>query len=88
MKVEVLSKTATGRLSAVFSFLFIVLIVLKISIQIHLPTPFIAGLGITGFIFGMIAVLKKRDRALLTLLSVLVGLLIIFWAAAEMAFPH
>lgn len=88
MKIRVWSKTAAGRLAAIFNLLFITLIALKIFIQIHLPTPFIAGLGMAGFLIGMIAIFRNRERSLLTLLTVPVGLLIIFWTAAEIAFPH
>lgn len=88
MNIRVWPKAAAGRLAVIFSLLFLALTALKISIPILLPTPFIAGLGIAGFLVGMIAVFKDRDRALLTPLSVIVGLLIILWAAAEIAFPH
>lgn len=88
MKVHVWPKATAGRLAAIFCLLFIVLITLKISIQVHLPTPFIAGLGITGFLIGIFSIVKNRDRSLLTLLSVFIGLLIVFWAAAEIIFPH
>ncbi|MDD4550108.1 MAG: hypothetical protein PHT79_10170 [Syntrophomonadaceae bacterium] len=61
---------------------------LGISIRIPLPIPFIAGLGVIGFIMGIVSFVKNKDRSLLTLLSIPIGLLIIFWIAAELAFPH
>jgi hypothetical protein len=45
-------------------------------------------LGAIGFILGLISIFKNKDRSLFVLLSIPVGLLIIFWVAAEIAFPH
>lgn len=88
MKIQLGSKTATGKAAAVLSLMFIVLITLKIRVAIPLPTFLIAGIGLAGFLAGLIAVVKNKDRSLLVLLSVLVGVLIILWTAAEIAFPH
>jgi len=44
--------------------------------------------AVVGFIMGLIAVIKYKDRALLTLLSIPVGIIIIAWTIAEIAFPH
>jgi hypothetical protein len=93
MKIQFWSRTTAGKWAVALTLLFIVLMSLKmftlgISIRILLPTPFIAGLGVIGFILGIVSFVKNKDRALLTLLSIPVGLLIIFWAAAEIAFPH
>lgn len=93
MKIQLWSRTTAGKWAANLTLLFIVLMVLKfftleISIQIPLPTPFIAGLGVIAFIFGIVSFVKNKDRALLTLLSILVGLLTILWVGAEIAFPH
>lgn len=93
MKIQLWSKTKVGKSAAILTLLFIILISLKlltlrISIRIPLPTPFIAGLGVFGFIMGVVSFVKNKDRSLLTLLSIPVGLLIIFWIAAEIAFPH
>lgn len=51
-------------------------------------TTFLAVLGVIGFIMGVIAIIKYKDRALLTLLSIPVGIIIIAWTLAEIAFPH
>ncbi|WP_352419190.1 hypothetical protein [Proteiniborus sp.] len=51
---------------------------LGISIRIPIPTPFIAGLGVIGFILGIVSFAKNKDRSILTILSILAGLLIIF----------
>lgn len=93
MKIQLCSKTTTGKWVAILTLLFIVLISLKLStlvmlIRLPLPTPLIAVIGVAGFIVGVVSIIKNKDRALLTLLSIPVGLLIIFWTAAEIAVPH
>lgn len=61
---------------------------LAIHIRLPLPTPIIAVIGVAAFIMGLIPIIKHSDRALLTFLSISVGLIIIFWTIAEIAFPH
>jgi uncharacterized membrane-anchored protein len=56
--------------------------------RISLPSPLIAVLGVIGFVLGIISIVKNEDRALFTLLSIPVGLLILFWVAAEIVVPH
>lgn len=41
-----------------------------------------------GFLLGIVSVVKNKDRSILTLLAILIGLLIILWAVAEIVFPH
>ena len=93
MKIKLWSKTTAGKWAAILTLLFIVFMFLKFSalampIRFPLPTPFVAVIGVAGFIAGVISIIKNKDRSLLTLLSILLGLLIIFWTAAEIAFPH
>lgn len=93
MKIQLWSKTTAGKWAAILTLLFIVFMALKFSalampIRLPLPTPFVAVIGVAGFIAGVISIIRNKDRSLLTLLSILVGLLIIFWTAAEIAFPH
>ena len=89
MKIQVISKTKAGKSAAFLTLLFIVLIILKFfTYSIPLPTPVIAGLGVIGFILGTISMIKSKDRSLLTLLSVILGLLVVLWIAAEILFPH
>ena len=93
MKIQIWSKTKIGKWTSILTVLFIVFMALKFSalasiIQFPFPTPLIAGLGVIGFILGVISILKNKDRSLFVLLSIPVGLLIIFWVAAEIAFPH
>ncbi len=57
-------------------------------IRLPFRSPFIAVLGAIGFILGLISIFKNEDRSLFVLLSIPVGLLIIFWVVAEIAFPH
>ena len=93
MKIQLCSRTKAGKWAAILTLLFITLMSLKLSalamfIRLPLPTPLIAVIGVAGFIVGVVSIIKNKDRALLTLLSIPVGLLIIFWTIAEIAFPH
>ncbi len=93
MKIQIYSKKALGKWSAILTLLFIALMTIKIStlsmyIRLPLPTPFIAIIGIVGFVLGVISIIKNKDRAILTVISIPVGLIIFFWTAAEIIFPH
>ncbi len=56
--------------------------------SIPFPTPAIAGLGVIGFVLGTTSMIINKDRSLLTLLSVVLGLLVVLWVAAEILLPH
>lgn len=93
MKIQLCSKTKAGKWAAILTLLFIILMSLKLStlamfIRLPLPTPLIAVIGVVGFVVGIVSIIKNKDRALLTLLSIPIGLLIIFWTIAEIAVPH
>ena len=91
MKLEILSKTKLGKWATLLTLFFIVLMGLKVSnigVRLPLPSPLIAGFGVFGFLLAIISYFKNNDRSLFVLLSLSVGLLIIFWVAAEIAFPH
>ena len=93
MKMQLYSKSTTGRWAAILLLLFIVLMAIKLTalamiIRLPLPTPFLAVIGVAGFVMGVISIVKNKDRALLTLLSIPVGVLIIFWTLAEIVVPH
>lgn len=93
MKIQLWPKTTTGKWAVSLTLLFIILMALKmvnlaVMIRLPLPSPLIALLGVIGFVMGIISIIKNKDRAILTLLSIPIGLLIIFWVAAEIAFPH
>jgi hypothetical protein len=92
MKMQFWSKTTTGKWAAGLTLAFIVLMALKMvglgAIRLPLPSPVLALMGVIGFIMGLVAIIKYKDRALLTLLSIPVGIIIIVWTIAEIAFPH
>lgn len=73
MKLSLKPQTNLGRWAAVLSISFIILISLKVNPGIPLPEFAITGLGIAGFITGIVAVIKK-DLAVMALISILVGL--------------
>jgi len=88
MRLTILPKSTLGKWAAGLAIAFIVLITVKIQASLPLPTFFIAALGLAGFITGIVAVFKNRDRAILIFLSFIVGLIIMLWTAAEFMFPH
>lgn len=91
--MKIYSEAKTGKLSAILTLLFIVFMAIKLSalavlIRLPLPTPIIAVIGVAGFITGIVSIIKYKDKALLTLISIPIGLLIIFCTIAEIAVPH
>lgn len=91
--MQLYSKTTAGKWAAILALLFIVLMAIKLSalamlIRLPLPTPLLAIIGGVGFLLGIVSVVKNKDRSILTLLAILIGLLIILWAVAEIVFPH
>jgi hypothetical protein len=80
--------TRSGKWSVVISLAFIVLISLKMNGTMPLPTFAIAAIGLIGFIVAVFAFFSSKERSALIYLSILVGLVIIFWIAAEFLFPH
>ena len=88
MKFTFLPKTTLGKWSVGLSILFIILIWLKIQGSMPLPTFAIAVFGLAGFILSIVAIFKNKDRSILNLLPLLVGLIILLWIAAELIFPH
>ena len=92
MKFQFWSRTKIGKWANILTLVFIIFMALKLInleiIRVPIPTPFIAIIGLIGFIIGLISIIKKKDKALLTLLSILIGVLIIFWTIAEIMFPH
>lgn len=93
MKIQLYSKTTAGKWAANLTLLFIGLMAIKLSalamfIRLPLPTPFLALIGVVGFVLGIISIVKNKDRAIFTLLAIPIGLLIIFWTVAEIIFPH
>ena len=93
MKIQLYSKTTSGKWAAILTLLYITLMAIKLSalatyIRLPLPIPFIAVIGFAGFVMGVASFVKNKDRTILTMLSILIGLLIVFWTAAEIIFPH
>lgn len=86
--MKLLPVTTSGRWSLGLSLAFIVLIAIKIIAFLPLPTFAIALLGLAGFIVGIVAILIKKDRAILNFVAILVGLVIILWLVGEIIYPH
>lgn len=88
MKTTVAPKTNAGKWAIGLSLAFIILISFKMMGRMPLPTFGIAAIGLLGFLVGIYAVIKNKERSILTFIPILVGLVIIFWTAAELLFPH
>jgi hypothetical protein len=93
MKLKFWSRITTGKWASILTLLFIGLMFIKIttlgiSVRLPIPSPFIAVLGVLGFIMGLIAIIKYKDRSIMVILTIPFGLLIIFWILAEITFPH
>lgn len=52
--------------------------------------PMLAGFasGITAFITGTVALLRRKERAPLVFLSTAIGALLLLFLSAEVLFPH
>ncbi|MDD4774043.1 MAG: hypothetical protein PHZ09_10670 [Eubacteriales bacterium] len=89
MKLQLYSKTTIGKWAAILTLAYIVLMLIKLFIRIlPLPSPAIAVIGVAGAVTGVISFVKNKDRTVLTLVSIVLGLLILVWVALEFAFPH
>ena len=88
MRFTFLPKTTLGKWALGLSIAFIILIWWKIQGSMPIPTFAIAALGIAGFVISIVAIFKNKDRCILFLLPLLVGLVILLWTAAELIFPH
>jgi len=55
-----------------------------------LALTMLAGMvaGISGFITGLLAIVKQKENALLVYVSTLIGGLLILYLVGELAFPH
>jgi hypothetical protein len=46
------------------------------------------GAGISAFVVGLLAIVKRRENALLVYVSTVIGGLLVLFLAGEVAFPH
>ena len=88
MRLTVLPKTTLGKWALGLSIAFIILIWWKIQGSMPIPVFAIAAIGLAGFTVVIIAIFRNKDKAILNLLPLLVGLVILLWIAAELLFPH
>lgn len=65
-------------------------ILADISARPVLALTMLAGMaaGVSGFITGLLAIIKHKEKAFLVYLSTLVGGLFVIYLIAELAFPH
>ena len=65
-------------------------ILADIAARPFLALTMLAGMaaGISGFITGLLAIVKQKENALLVYVSTLIGGLLILYLVGELAFPH
>lgn len=86
--MTLLPKNTLGKWSIGLSAVFIILIWLKIQFNIPVMTFLIAALGLAGFFTSIVSIIKYKEKTLLYLIPILVGLVIIWWIAGEIMYPH
>ena len=57
------------------------------NLALAIPGLGAAAAAIAGGVLGVFA-LKHRDRSIVVIVATLMGVLVLFWTAAEIAFPH
>ncbi|MEI8201323.1 MAG: hypothetical protein WCG21_14795 [Eubacteriales bacterium] len=88
MKMTLAPKTSTGKWSIGLSVAFIIMLGLKMMSFMPIPSPVIFVMELIGFVIGIVAIIKFKERSILVFLSTFVGLLVAIWTAAEIIYPH
>jgi hypothetical protein len=83
-KIEVLPRTKTGNWAGMVSMAFVLLFTSKVLFSLPMVSLAIFAVGLAGFALGIVAVFIKKDHAVFTYLSLLVGVLCIIWIGAEL----
>ena len=65
-------------------------ILADITARPFLALTMLAGMvvGISGFVTGILAIVKQKENALLVYISTVIGGLLMLYLIAELAFPH
>lgn len=79
-----LPETKLGWWPIGLSIAFVVLTLMKIKVLIPMPTFVIAALELGGFSASIVAFFKNRDRAILNVLPIIIGVVVVVWTAAEL----
>mgnify|MGYP003592946936 CR=1 FL=1 len=87
MKPLANARTKIGKSAAILSASYIVLMTLKLTIRLPLPSPVIALLALAGLVCAILALVRK-DRGFWIWFALLQGLLVLTWVIAEFLFPH
>jgi hypothetical protein len=103
MKIIALPKTRLGKCSLWFFLAFVILFItfqlLVVSGQrggetfkdnLILSVPILlAGIsGISGFVTGLVGIIKSKERSILVFFSTIIGLFVLIFVIGELAFPH
>jgi hypothetical protein len=103
MNIQILPKSTSGKWSVglcVSFFVFIGLFFTLVAsgqrggvrfldnLVLALPTIFAALSAVLGLFFGLISVVKYKERALLTFVSIVVGAFVLYFTIGESASKH
>lgn len=88
MKIILFPKSKSGKWAIGIAATYIILLWLKVQFHIPVISFAIAGIGLLGFVFTVIAITKYRERSVLVILSFLVGITLVLWICGEILYPH
>jgi hypothetical protein len=103
MRVCFLPETRAGKLSAWLIVGFILLLALFFvlvaagqrggegffdNLLLTVPMLIAGTCAIVSLVVGIVGVVKSRERSVIVYVAMLIGLLVLFWVIAELAFPH
>ncbi|MFC1687374.1 hypothetical protein ACFL0L_02250 [Patescibacteria group bacterium] len=58
------------------------------NLALTIPILIAGACGVAGFVVGLIAMIRKRERSWLVYIATAIGAFIAFWISAEILFPH
>ena len=58
------------------------------NLALTIPGLLAASCAVTGFVVGMVGVIKSRERSILVYFAILIGLFVLIFVLGEIIFPH
>ena len=58
------------------------------NLYLAIPGILAGAFGVASFVFGLIAIIRQRERSVLVYLTVVIGALVTLFIGAEIIFPH
>ena len=102
-KIYLLPKTSLGKLSIGLIIAFFLLLILTMFIvstgqtggetifdNLFISIPMISAAisAIASFFIGIISIIKKKERSIIVYISILIGLLVLWFVIGEILVPH